>query len=191
MVIIAPTADDREQLMSRLAVRLGFAKVPSDGKKIIRKDIYSIDLSTAYFVLCSNYNFRGSIITTQRLYELAAKGICVVVGVKSLPREYERFLKCFILMTCVNISRDISVIYAIVLFPGALQRTRVFFFRSPRLPFILSKTFWTNVHGKARNVEKGIYILFLFFISFLKIPYLKIVENFVLRAMPCIFVIIT
>lgn len=45
MVIIAPTADDREQLMSRLAVRLGFAKVPSDGKKIIRKDIYSIDLS--------------------------------------------------------------------------------------------------------------------------------------------------
>ena len=44
MVIIAPTADDREQLMSRLAVRLGFAKVPSDGKKIIHTDIYSIDL---------------------------------------------------------------------------------------------------------------------------------------------------
>ena len=95
MVIIAPTADDREQLMSRLAVRLGFAKVPSDGKKIIRKDIYSIDLSTAYFVLCSNYNFRGSIITTQRLYELAAKGICVVVDVKSLPREYELISQVF------------------------------------------------------------------------------------------------
>jgi hypothetical protein len=28
-------------------------------------------------------------ITTQRLYELAARGICVIVGVKSLPREYE------------------------------------------------------------------------------------------------------
>lgn len=95
MVIIAPTTDDREQLISRLAVRLGFAKVPSDAKKIIHKDIYSTDLPTAYFVLCSNYNFRGSIITTQKLYELAAKGICIVVGVKSLPREYELISQVF------------------------------------------------------------------------------------------------
>ena len=57
MVIVAPSADDRELLISRLAVRLGFAKVPSDAKKIIRKDIYSVDLATAYFVLCSNYSF--------------------------------------------------------------------------------------------------------------------------------------
>ena len=76
MVIVAPSADDRELLISRLAVRLGFAKVPSDAKKIIRKDIYSVDLATAYFVLCSNYSFRSSIITTQRLYELAARGLC-------------------------------------------------------------------------------------------------------------------
>ena len=32
MVIVAPSADDRELLISRLAVRLGFAKVPSDAK---------------------------------------------------------------------------------------------------------------------------------------------------------------
>lgn len=68
---------------------------PSDAKKIIRKDIYSVDLATAYFVLCSNYSFRSSIITTQRLYELAARGICVVVGVKSLPREYELISQVF------------------------------------------------------------------------------------------------
>ena len=85
MVIVAPSADDRELL----------AKVPSDAKKIIRKDIYSVDLATAYFVLCSNYSFRSSIITTQRLYELAARGICVVVGVKSLPREYELISQVF------------------------------------------------------------------------------------------------
>lgn len=42
-----------------------------------------------------NYNFRGSVITTQRLYELAARGICVVVGVKSLPREYELISQVF------------------------------------------------------------------------------------------------
>ena len=91
MVVIAQSSDDRELFISRLAVRLGFAKVPSDAKKIIRKDIYSF----AYLILCSNYNFRGSVITTQRLYELAARGICVVVGVKSLPREYELISQVF------------------------------------------------------------------------------------------------
>lgn len=95
MVVLAQSSDDREQLIARLAVRLGFAKVPSDAKKIIRKDIYSFDLSTSYFVLCNNYNFRGSIVTTQRLYELAARGICVIVGVKSLPREYELISQVF------------------------------------------------------------------------------------------------
>lgn len=88
-VVIAPTTQERESLISKLAVRLGFAQIPSDALKIIKKDIYALDISTAYFILCSNYNFRGSVITTQRLYELAARGICVVVGVKSLPREYE------------------------------------------------------------------------------------------------------
>ena len=95
MVVIAQSSDDRELFISRLAVRLSFAKVPSDAKKIIRKDIYSFDLPTAYFILCSNYNFRGSGITTQRLYERAARGICVVVGVKSLPREYELISQVF------------------------------------------------------------------------------------------------
>lgn len=94
-VIVAATPFEREQLIARLAVRLGFAQIPSDAAKIIKKDIYSIDLATAYFVLCSNYNFRGSAVTTQRLYELAAKGIGIVVGVRSLPREYEFIAQVF------------------------------------------------------------------------------------------------
>lgn len=94
-VVVAPDSSEREHLIARLAVRLGFAKITSDAVKIISKDIYSVDLSTAYFVLCSNYHFRGSLITTQRLYELAARGICVVVGVKSLPREYEMLAQVF------------------------------------------------------------------------------------------------
>ena len=95
MVVVAPEAAQREELLSRLVVRLGFARIPSDAAKIIRKDISSFDLSTAYFVLCSSYYFRGSIVTNQRLYELAARGICVVVGVKSLPREYEMIAQVF------------------------------------------------------------------------------------------------
>lgn len=94
-VVVAPTSQEREQLIARLAVRYGFAQIISDAAKIIKKDIYSIDLATAYFVLCCNYNFRGSVITTQRLYELAARGICVIVGVKSLPREYEFVSRTF------------------------------------------------------------------------------------------------
>lgn len=87
--VIAPSPDERETLMAKLAVRFGFARIPSDGRKLITRDIYSVDLSTAYFVMCSNYNFRGATITNQRLYEMAARGILVVVGVRSLPREYE------------------------------------------------------------------------------------------------------
>lgn len=94
-VIVAPEMAEREQLIAMLAVRLGFARIASDAVKIISKDIYSIDLSTAYFVMCSTYQFRGSIITNQRLYELAARGICVIVGVKSLPREYELIAQVF------------------------------------------------------------------------------------------------
>lgn len=88
-VVVASTIQERERLIARLAMRYGFAQIASDAMKIIKKDIHSVDLSTAYFVLCSSYNFRGAVITTQRLYELAARGICVIVGVKSLPREYE------------------------------------------------------------------------------------------------------
>lgn len=74
MVVIAQSSDDRELFISRLAVRLGFAKVPSDAKKIIRKDIYSFDLPTAYFILCSNYNFRGSVITDTAALRACRKG---------------------------------------------------------------------------------------------------------------------
>lgn len=89
IIVVSPDIAVREDLMSRLAVRFGFAKVPSDARKIICRDIYSVDLSLSYFVMCSSYNFRGAVITNQRLYELAARGICVMVGVKSLPREFE------------------------------------------------------------------------------------------------------
>jgi len=89
MVVIGPTPEDRLNLVSRLVVKLKFAQIQSDAKKIITSDISSIDISTSYFVFCSNFNFRASPSTTQRLVELAARGIAVVVATKSLQREYE------------------------------------------------------------------------------------------------------
>ena len=45
--------------------------------------------------MCAQYNFRNSPVTNQRLYEMAARGLCVIVGVRSLPREYEFITQAF------------------------------------------------------------------------------------------------
>lgn len=75
--------------MQRTLVKFGFALTNSDAEKLIKNDVYDIELLTAYYVCADNFNFRQSPITTQRLYEMAARGICVMVGVKRLPKEFE------------------------------------------------------------------------------------------------------
>ena len=62
-VAVCPDVRTRRQMISRLAVRLGFALIPSDAAKLIQEDLYSCDLSTAYFVMCAQYNFRNSPVT--------------------------------------------------------------------------------------------------------------------------------
>lgn len=88
-VVISPDPDIREKMIRRLAVSVGLAMTQSDAAKIIRRDIHAVDLDTSYFVLCSNYTFRMSVLTNQRLYEMAARGLAVVLGIKSLPHEFE------------------------------------------------------------------------------------------------------
>ncbi|MDR1629939.1 MAG: hypothetical protein LBS36_06975 [Oscillospiraceae bacterium] len=92
-IIVAVHSDNkiRGEILQRLIVKLGFARTPSDAAKIIRASVHDIDLSEAYFVLAGNYNFRESPLTTQRLFELAARGIAVVVSAKKIPKEFEPF----------------------------------------------------------------------------------------------------
>ena len=94
-VVVCPDLQLRKQLIAKLAVKLGFALIPSDAMKLIRQNVHAYDLSTAYFVMCSEYSFRGASIANQRLYEMAARGICIIVGVRSLPREYELISQAF------------------------------------------------------------------------------------------------
>jgi hypothetical protein len=96
-IIVAVHADGktRAEMLQRLAVKLGFARTPSDAAKIIRASVHDIDLSAAYFVLAGSYNFRESPITTQRLFELAARGIAVVVSTKKLQKEFEPFCEAY------------------------------------------------------------------------------------------------
>lgn len=95
MVAVSPDTEVRKKMLTRIAVNYGFARIHSDAAKIVCNDIRSIDLSTAYFVLCDNYNFRGATLTNQRLYEMAARGLFIAVGVRSIPREYEFICKAF------------------------------------------------------------------------------------------------
>lgn len=95
IVVVSPHLADRKKMIMSLAVKFGFALIPSDASKIIKNDIYSFALATSYFVMCSTYNFRGSILHNQKLYEMAAKGIFVCVGVKSIPREFEMISQVF------------------------------------------------------------------------------------------------
>lgn len=95
MVIVDSDQDIRRRLIARLATELGFARTASDAAKIVRTTPYEFDLSTAYFVLAHTYDFRKSTITTQRLYEMAARGMAVVVGVNRLPSDFEFCCKAY------------------------------------------------------------------------------------------------
>lgn len=79
----------RNRILKRLIVERGFALTPSDAGKLIKANVSDIDLTQAYFVIADNYKFRESPITQQRLYELAARGIAVILGTTKLQREYE------------------------------------------------------------------------------------------------------
>lgn len=86
MVAVAADKEARTRLLRRMAV---------DAGKLIRPSVHDIDLSRAYFVLADLYSFRESPITTQRLFELAARGIAVMVGTRRLPPEFEPFCVAF------------------------------------------------------------------------------------------------
>lgn len=89
MVCVSPDAAVRHTMVCELLMRIGLATIRSDSRKIIKHSIYDIELSEAYFIAVDDFNFRESPSTTQRLYELAARGIAVVVGARKLPREFE------------------------------------------------------------------------------------------------------
>lgn len=84
------TLDTKGKDSFRMAVDAGVALTPSDAGKL-SPSVHDIDLSRAYFVLADLYSFRESPITTQRLFELAARGIAVMVGTRRLPPSSSPF----------------------------------------------------------------------------------------------------
>ncbi|WP_455998337.1 hypothetical protein [Phocaeicola barnesiae] len=95
MVCVSPVQAVRTKMVASLMVRLGLAAIASDARKIISNDIRSYDLGTAYLVACDNYYLADSPLITQRLYELSARGIAVIVGSKTIPRGYDFVSEAF------------------------------------------------------------------------------------------------
>ncbi|MDR1981348.1 MAG: hypothetical protein LBQ39_07005 [Tannerellaceae bacterium] len=95
IVAVSPDRALRQSMIRRLAVDMGFAKTPGDAGKIIRQSPYDYDLANCYFLFAETYNLQESILTTGRLYELAATGIAVVVGVRKIPPAMEFICEAF------------------------------------------------------------------------------------------------
>lgn len=89
IVAVHTNQEERTRIIQRIVVDLGFAVIPSDAKKLIRQSVEDVNLSRAYFVIADNFNFRQNPITVQRLYEMAARGIAVILGTQRLQREFE------------------------------------------------------------------------------------------------------
>ena len=91
MVCVAPAQGDRLNMLAAVAMNCGFALIRSEARKLIANSIDDVDIPSAYFILADNYDFRCSDTTNQRLFEMAARGIAVIVGVRKLPAVYEPF----------------------------------------------------------------------------------------------------
>src|SRR5690554_6313288 len=89
IVVVHPDRVERRKLIQATMVRLGFALTPVDAAKLIQPAVYDFDFQECYYVCAEEHNLRESPITLQRMFELASRGLAVVVGMKRLQAEYE------------------------------------------------------------------------------------------------------
>ena len=88
-VIVSPDPDIRRKLLQKVALECGFALTQGDAGKLIKPSVYECNIPDAFYVLADLHNFRVSSYMNQQLYEMAARGMAVIVGVKKLPAEFE------------------------------------------------------------------------------------------------------
>ena len=79
---------ERRSMLRRAVIACGLAKVPSNAEHLIKESIDEVDYDSAYVVVVDNFRFNQE-YHIRRLYELAAKGLAVIVGTKAVPARYE------------------------------------------------------------------------------------------------------
>lgn len=95
MIAVSRDEMERRKMIAKIAVNIGIATCLSDANKLIKPTLADIDLPMSYIVVCDNVNLRESPLSTHKLYELAAKGIAVIIGCKKVYPEHEFISEVF------------------------------------------------------------------------------------------------
>lgn len=91
IVAVALTKDARDSLLERVLSDAGFARIPSDARKLISRSIQDVDLDGCFFVAAADYRFGYSDLINQRLIRMAMQGIPVFISAKIIPNHYLQF----------------------------------------------------------------------------------------------------
>lgn len=96
-IIVAQGNDKarRDELLSKLIIAAGMAKLPSTAKQIVSRSISDVDLDTCFFVAVQDFNFSRSHLITQKLIRMAIQGIPVFVSAKHIPNQVLQFCEVY------------------------------------------------------------------------------------------------
>ncbi len=85
----------REELLLKMIVAAGMAKLPSTAKQIVSRCISDVDLDTCFFVAVQEFNFSRSHLITQKLIRMAIQGIPVFISAKHIPNQVLQFCEVY------------------------------------------------------------------------------------------------
>ena len=85
----------RDELLSKLIIAAGMAKLPSTAKQIVSRSISDVDLDTCFFVAVQDFNFTRSHLITHKLIRMAIQGIPVFVSAKHIPNSVLQFCEVY------------------------------------------------------------------------------------------------
>lgn len=85
----------RDELLTKMIIAAGMAKLPSTARQIISKSVSDVDLDTCFFVAVQEFNFSRSHLITHKLIRMAMQGIPVFVSAKHIPNQVLQFCEVF------------------------------------------------------------------------------------------------
>lgn len=96
-IMVAQSNDKvrRDELLTKMIIAAGMAKLPSTARQIISKSVSDVDLDTCFFVAVQEFNFSRSHLITHKLIRMAMQGIPVFVSAKHIPNQVLQFCEVF------------------------------------------------------------------------------------------------
>ncbi|MBR4094708.1 MAG: hypothetical protein IKK23_04825 [Bacteroidales bacterium] len=96
-IMVAQSNDKgrREELLLKMIIAAGMAKLPSTARQIVSKSILDVDLDTCFFVAVHDFNFSRSHLITQKLIRMAIQGVPVFISAKHIPNQVLQFCEVY------------------------------------------------------------------------------------------------